>query len=347
MAMDVDKRRIQQKLDSNRASGQEHYWDEESPQILANPGGKPKDAWNTGRLKWLTAVIIPLLAIFVPIWDIKQNEAKIVNWALHIAFGDDVDIRNFFRGEAPNNTGQGSSDNEPDPGVLSGVQQDDDESVSNQEMESDFEVAITEDFEKAGAFAENSWYLDLSPDCEARAGTGTLIFANEPSSEELYCNLALAEDSLPWPQVGTIEMRLKVVSHNDEEMNHGIGLYSSEITGEWFVTCGANVEEGVAEASFTGKKTENGLPSTFYDDRLDTAAASTYILELDQWYEFRLEIDYDAETIRCFVDGNLLGELRAEEVPGLLDARIDRSVNSFRSPGATGVTELDEVRILE
>lgn len=290
---------------------------------------------------WVTEVLIPVVVpIIVALIgaDAVLNEARYTTHIYNITIG-------VILGEI--------GDEEPPPEVVVTEQITSEPELSTPTSTPDpldkGEPVVEEDFEEEGAFLQYGWYLAADPDCDIRHENGNLVFRNEPSDEALFCNLALAEDSLPWRQVGSVEVTLSVESHSGDEANFGIGLYSSEVGDieDWFLTCGVNIEDDAAEASFTGIAIENGLPNTFYDDRLDNAAASEYVIEIGQTYEFYLRLDYEEEVIQCYVDGQLLGELETESVPGLLEAQIDRSINSYRSGGADASIALEEVKIFD
>ncbi|MGJ3237288.1 MAG: hypothetical protein ACFE0Q_01135 [Anaerolineae bacterium] len=302
---------------------------------------------------WLKDVFVPIFNIVLSVLlgagaiDITFNHAAITTTIINNFIGD-VNIEPPTEGFFIANDDVRQQDENSTETPQEVVEEPDDILGGNRASFESRDVVIVEDFEEVGAFSTDyQWYLES--ECDTSPGESSLVFANAQSSEDLFCNLALSADNLPWGQIGSIEAVLRINHYNNTEMNHGISLYTSDLesVSDWFITCGINAEPNQIEAVFTGINFANGLPNSFFDNELDNAAANVVNIEFETYYTFLLDINYETNIISCFVDGMLIGALDVSAVDGLTDAQIARSISSYRASGSEGETELDLVRILE
>lgn len=192
---------------------------------------------------------------------------------------------------------------------------------------------------------DTSLWINYSPaSCKITQSEGVMIFKNTTPGTDYECYLIVGRPSqVSFDELGVFEAKVKMATdHNGKFVNSGINIESREtVINDSVNRPGASC---LLQADADGVKTEFSAANWNSDSSQD--AYFTLPAEYDRWYNLRLEVDSKAQTISCFIDGNLLGSIKVESTEELENARFERNLSAYRSEGSIATSYIDDVLIM-
>lgn len=188
-------------------------------------------------------------------------------------------------------------------------------------------------------FDEKLWLPDFWGACKVAQQKGIMIFKSGSASDGSGCRLLTIPHPVAVEALEEFEAKIKIADDytGKEYVVQGIQYGTDKYPGGyWAAFCGLT-----SDASKT--------PSATFDvwsDRDGNETGQSRPAKFDQWYDFRLELDSETMTIKCFVDNKLIGSTIPKEAALLKKLKLDRYLDMFRGPDTFVTGYVDDVRIL-